>query len=405
MKNDIFNKIRKSTLNEIMYRKKENTDKIKAYIYKLEDYRNSKVQGGGREELEILENMSFSKISNRFIGSEIFINGKNYIAISKIHMDYNQFENCIFKNLRFYKCTFYGSIFNKCYFENVVFESCTFIDGGQSITKKERYSSSSYFYNKCHMSNCSFINCNMEAMILETLLLISTEFKRCNLKGHIIDNSVISKISICDCDCKALVILNTSIRNLEFNDEVLTKLDKDTFFDKSPNRGIFEEDFEEDFNLYSNIASKFKENNLYNSYGLYYYLSKQMESKYLKGMERVKSNIYWIISGYGERPTYALRTSIIIIIIFALAYIFTGLKVDGVGILKYSSSIISNLTAIDIIKDFSRAFHFSVVTFTTVGYGNITPIDFSVILCSIEMFLGITMAGIWTATLAKKISR
>ena len=43
--------------------------------------------------------------------------------------------------------------------------------------------------------------------------------------------------------------------------------------------------------------------------------------------------------------------------------------------------------------------------FTTVGYGDITPVNISIFLSGVEMFLGLTMMGIWTATLARKITR
>ena len=56
-------------------------------------------------------------------------------------------------------------------------------------------------------------------------------------------------------------------------------------------------------------------------------------------------------------------------------------------------------------KDFMKSLYFSIVTFTTVGYGDITPIGYSVLLSGIEMLLGVTMVGIWTATLARKITR
>ena len=58
-----------------------------------------------------------------------------------------------------------------------------------------------------------------------------------------------------------------------------------------------------------------------------------------------------------------------------------------------------------ILVDFLEALYFSLVTFTTVGYGDIIPVGVSIILSSIEMILGVTMVGIWTATLARKITR
>ena len=55
--------------------------------------------------------------------------------------------------------------------------------------------------------------------------------------------------------------------------------------------------------------------------------------------------------------------------------------------------------------DFIDCFYFSLVTFTSVGYGDIFPIGYSVLFSCIEMILGVTMVGVWTATLARKITR
>ena len=50
-------------------------------------------------------------------------------------------------------------------------------------------------------------------------------------------------------------------------------------------------------------------------------------------------------------------------------------------------------------------FYFSLATFTSVGYGDIFPIGYSILLSCLEMILGVTMMGVWTATLARKITR
>ena len=128
------------------------------------------------------------------------------------------------------------------------------------------------------------------------------------------------------------------------------------------------------------------------------------ENKVLGGFSKLKSKIFWMICGYGERPTYALITSFEIVLVFAIIYLFTGISVGG-RFINYNLPLFFILEKKVVLVDFLEALYFSLVTFTTVGYGDIIPIGTSIILSSVEMILGVTMVGIWTATLARKITR
>ena len=83
---------------------------------------------------------------------------------------------------------------------------------------------------------------------------------------------------------------------------------------------------------------------------------------------------------------------------------FTGLSIEGVTI-NYVDVFSHGFLKRNVITDFMSCLYFSNVTFTTVGYGDITPVNISIFLSGVEMFLGLTMMGIWTATLARKITR
>ena len=83
----------------------------------------------------------------------------------------------------------------------------------------------------------------------------------------------------------------------------------------------------------------------------------------------------------------------------------TGLNIGG-EFINYKGALMGNIDVSSINKDFINSLYFSIVTFTTVGYGDITPVGFfSTLLSAIEMLLGVTMVGIWTATLSRKITK
>ncbi|MEJ8554383.1 potassium channel family protein [Tepidibacter sp. Z1-5] len=120
------------------------------------------------------------------------------------------------------------------------------------------------------------------------------------------------------------------------------------------------------------------------------------------------------IVGYGEKPQNVLFFSFILISIFAYLYMIAGLRFN-INIdctmnyhrtIKYSFLDILNLDFKDFISDYFQAWYFSIVTFTTVGYGDIIPINYhGKILASIEMFLGVTVIATWTSTVVRKMSR
>ena len=191
---------------------------------------------------------------------------------------------------------------------------------------------------------------------------------------------------------------------MEFEDDYLTKFNEDTFIDKMDVYKKGKNFYEKIFKVYKNIGITFESNTLLNNSGEYYYLAKCMERKSLNGFGKIKSYILWLLCGYGERPTYALITSLEILLFFTILYMFTGLDVNG-NIVKYDIFFISNLPINNLASDFFYSLYFSIVTFTTVGYGDITPIGASIMLSGFEMILGVTMVGVWTATLARKITR
>ena len=121
-------------------------------------------------------------------------------------------------------------------------------------------------------------------------------------------------------------------------------------------------------------------------------------------IEKIKSYIFYYICGYGERPTFALITSLEIVFIFAILYMFFGLCINE-RIIHYDLNILFYLSRKIIYLDMIDCFYFSLATFTSVGYGDIFPIGYSILLSCLEMILGVTMMVVWTGTLARKITR
>jgi len=346
-------------------------------------------------DFEDIDNLKFETFYNVGFGLFDMTSSDIYKYFQNIKFEYVIFKNCVFKNVQFENCVFLGCEFLDCKFLNTKFKSSEFFDTlNKNIT---------YFYNS-DFENCTFDKANLKRAVFQGNNIKGMHFVLSNLKKCIFDSDEIEAIYFSDCDLKSFAIINSAIKKLEFDDEFLTKLNENTFFDKimMPNKS--EKDYTNIYKIYKNIASQFESNRLLSISGEYHYLYKCSENKVLGGFSKLKSKIFWMICGYGERPTYALITSFEIVLVFAIIYLFTGISVGG-RFINYNLPLFFILEKKVVLVDFLEALYFSLVTFTTVGYGDIIPIGTSIILSSVEMILGVTMVGIWTATLARKITR
>lgn len=152
--------------------------------------------------------------------------------------------------------------------------------------------------------------------------------------------------------------------------------------------------------------SKSKKNNIYKI------LKQKKYHKHI--LPKIMDLLSKYIVGYGEKPQNVLFFSFILISIFAYLYMIAGLRfninsdctMNYHKIIKYGFSDILNLGFKKFMSDYFQAWYFSIVTFTTVGYGDIIPINYNgKILASVEMFLGVTVIATWTSTVVRKMSR
>ena len=150
--------------------------------------------------------------------------------------------------------------------------------------------------------------------------------------------------------------------------------------------------------------------------GYYYYKERVYGSKSIKVEDYptyrhyLSSKFFDILSkytvGYGEKPWNILIVSIATISIFALLYMFIGIETldnDTIGI---NISTLKNYSLIEILNTYIDLWYFSMVTFTTVGYGDlVVTSSIGKILVSLEVFFGITIAAAWTSVIIKRMIR
>lgn len=96
-----------------------------------------------------------------------------------------------------------------------------------------------------------------------------------------------------------------------------------------------------------------------------------------------------LIWGHGERPNRTFYSALSLIFISAYFYM-QGNLVKDTFVFR---------------PDYLQALYFSVVTFTTVGYGDITPIGLSKLIAMLEVFSGVFIIPIFIVGLSRKYLR
>lgn len=125
---------------------------------------------------------------------------------------------------------------------------------------------------------------------------------------------------------------------------------------------------------------------------IYYKIFKDLEIMSSYQPEYSIKIIMRFITGHFVSPFRIFALSIMTILLFAMAYLFSGFEVINSGVVVCYHSF--NITKMDLWK----SIYLSVITFSTVGYGNIVPKGIGEVFASIEMILGVVYLGLFTGT-------
>lgn len=166
-------------------------------------------------------------------------------------------------------------------------------------------------------------------------------------------------------------------------------------------------------NSYDTIYSSCRNNNFdINLAGDYYYTYKALLGRTFTGIQKFKSLIFKSINGYGEKWQRGLVWSLILIISSAFLYL-SGLQVNDTIVSNgyliqyhFDYKYMGTIDFTKLVKDFASCLYFSIVTFTTVGYGNMQAIGLiSDITSATQMLVGVFLMTITTGTLLRRIIR
>jgi len=115
---------------------------------------------------------------------------------------------------------------------------------------------------------------------------------------------------------------------------------------------------------------------------------------------RMLSRVVDLFCGYGEEPIRIIFFSWMMILFFAALYFAFGISsAAGIVGLSWENTLAENLWAL------LECSYFSIVTFTTLGYGDLTPVGWTRAVAALEAFSGSFTMALFVVVFVKKMTR
>lgn len=154
--------------------------------------------------------------------------------------------------------------------------------------------------------------------------------------------------------------------------------------------------------IYRNIRKNCEKQGLFQTAG-YFFHREMVVRRYQMpqySLDRFMSKMVDAFCGYGEKPLNVVIFSMVLILFCAISYFFMGISgSQGMVEFNWSDGLSNNIMA------FGNCLYYSVVTFTTLGYGDFTPVGISKFMAALEAFTGSFTMALFVVVFVKKMTR
>ena len=142
----------------------------------------------------------------------------------------------------------------------------------------------------------------------------------------------------------------------------------------------------------------------------------ECKRKQLKGIDKHFWYLFYkTLCGYGEKPFRVIWASGFIILASSILFLYWGIELLGSEVSNLPARLIDYNLSLNfqwvimnyekVIRDWLECLYTSVITFTTLGYGDVHPIGFSRIVASVEAGFGIIMTALFIFVFTRKMLR
>ena len=284
--------------------------------------------------------------------------------------------------------------------------------------------------------NCTVVGAELEAVDMRDSSLVGADLRESSLEEVDARRSDLTGVDLEDASISICDLRNGTLDNARFDQAVFSnvRIDRSTSFGQSL---IYEQRLDESTELevsrscaqaaiwsYREIQNLHENNALAFEARHYYLKEKDIRRRLAWSIgnygRAIRAEASRWITGYGMSPWRVVGTAIVVIVVSALLYPTTGGLEETVapGGISGDGSTTGNQTTITwsienpestpryvLVFVFFRSLYFSVVTFTTLGYGDISPVgDAARTIAGLEALLGQLLVALLVFVLSRRIS-
>lgn len=257
-------------------------------------------------------------------------------------------------------------------------------------------------FSGADMRSCNLFHANLRGSYLDNADLSGSHLLGCDLTAARLWHADLKGTNLAEADLSGADLLHANLSLVKFwnaNIKGAKLLTKHNFL-KSKGRvfskyAIDEQGLVSAAEGYRNLKQYFMSTGRYDDASWASFKEKQLQRKRLLrdgNIAYIPSLIMALMCGYGEKPYRVILFSIAVIFLYAILYYTTGAIIIHAGMGAHGG--------------FWNSLYFSIVTFTTLGFGDITPKlkPFFQMLTGTEAILGAFTMGLFVFTLARKYS-
>ena len=250
------------------------------------------------------------------------------------------------------------------------------------------------------LNNADLRNANLSRAFLHRARMFNVNLSGANLLKAHLEKANLRRATLEGAELLGVFLKDTAMEGIVLGNggKIRNEVEAENFL-KSGDRVKAMEKYLEAEEIYRNIKTNFKNSGISYDAGIYFY--REMTVKRLQmpySTQRFVSKVVDLSTGYGERPFRIMSFSLVFILLYCVAFSLLGIH-HTTG---YFSRLLWGYSALENLAVLYDALYYSVVTFTTLGYGDYTPVGVGKAFAMTEAFFGPFLIALFVVTVYKK---